>query len=161
MPPKLLFPVDDIDLDAVAVPLEDIQKINPQRYEFSQLTKICYLNTDDQHIVGVRDVKEDEFWVRGHMPGRPIFPGVLMLETAAQLCSVYTGLTMKNEVTYGFGGCDSVRFRKLVTIGDRLVILAKAETVSPRRSRCWSQGLVNGDIVFEASIFGIALPPEK
>ena len=43
----------------------------------------------EQHlVVGYKDVRADEFWVRGHMPGNPLLPGVLMCEAAAQLCGV-------------------------------------------------------------------------
>ena len=83
---------------------------------------------------GVKDVKEDEFWVRGHMPDYPLFPGVLMCEAAAQLCSYY--LTTQNLMGgdfIGFGGLENVRFRGTVRIGDRLVLIAKGTRMHRRQ----------------------------
>ncbi len=161
MPPKLLIDLESVDLNHTAVTLEEIQALNPQRYEFAQITKVCHLDMDQQIVVAVRELTEDEFWVRGHMPGRPIFPGVLMIESAAQLCSIYMGKFTNSKYTYGFGGADNVKFRRMVGVGDRVILIAKGETVTPRRSRCSAQGIVDGKVVFEAKIFGIALPPEK
>ena len=159
MPAAPLFDLAGVDLNRVAVSREEIEVINPQRYEFQQLTHVCYLEPSEKIIIGVRDLQEQEFWVRGHMPGRPLFPGVLMIEAAAQLCSVYT-VKVTGEVmgTHAFGGVDDVRFRRMVTVGDRLVIVAKAVIVKPSRSRYRTQGFVNGDLAFEASVFGITLP---
>jgi len=158
MPARVLFDVSDVDLDHVAVGKEEIERINPQRFEFQQLTSVCHIDVEQKIIVGVRDILEDEFWIRGHVPGHPIFPGVLLIEAAAQLCSVYTAKVTDIPDMYGFGGTDNVRFRKVITVGDRLVIVARGDHVTSRRSRFTTQALVEGKVVFEASIFGIALP---
>src|SRR5690606_33509836 len=100
----------------------------------------------------------DEFWVRGHMPGRPIFPGVLMLESAAQLCSVYHTKTLGPTGIFAFGGADEVRFRRMLTVGDELVLVAQAQSLSPRRSRFQTQGFSAGQLAFEAIILGVAVP---
>lgn len=162
MPSKPLYDLEKIDVGHVAVPCQEIEEINPQRFEFQQLTHVCHLDLEEEVIVGVRDVREDEFWVRGHMPDRPLFPGVLMLEAAAQLCGIYTARSVGLAAgTNGFGGADSVRFRRMVTIGDRLIIVAKAKIVHPSRSRYRTQGFVDGTLVFEARIFGLTLPDRR
>ena len=77
-------------------------------------------------FVGYKDHGPDEFWTRGHMPGMPLLPGVLMCEAAAQMCSYFTikyDLLGTNMV--GFGGMDEVRFRDPVRPGDRLVIVSE------------------------------------
>ena len=64
--------------------------------------------------------------MRGHMPGYPLLPGVLMCEAAAQLCSCYivtSGLLEGDFI--GFGGMENVRFRGPVRPGDRLVLVGK------------------------------------
>ena len=68
---------------------EAIRQVNPQRFEMEQLTAIVYVDPVNHVIVGYKDVRHDEFWVRGHMPDYPLLPGVLMCEAAAQLCSYY------------------------------------------------------------------------
>ncbi len=153
-----LYDLESVDLEVTEFTTEQIQNFNPQRFEFAQLERITAYRPDDKIIVACRDLTEDEFWTRGHMPGRPIFPGVMMLETAAQLCSFYTRMHIGEDILYGFGGADKVRFRRMVTVGDRLVFLAKPETITPRRSLFQTQAILDGKVAFEAEILGIALP---
>ena len=61
-----------------------------QRFEMEQLTAVVYANEQDFSCVGYKDVSDKEFWVRGHMPGLPLMPGVVILESIAQLCSFVT-----------------------------------------------------------------------
>ena len=65
--------------------LEQIRAVNPQRYEMEQLTAIIHVDRDQHLIVGYKQLSFDEFWVRGHMPGFPLMPGVVQCEAAAQL----------------------------------------------------------------------------
>ena len=158
MPQPLLYDISGLDLDRPQFTREDIDRVNPQRHEFCQLDSIVCLLPEEKISVGVRDLREDEFWVRGHMPGQPIFPGVLMLEAAAQLCSFYTRSCLEHDDIFGFGGANEVRFRRMLTVGDRLVLLARPERISSRRSLYQVQGLLEGELAFEAKILGIALP---
>ena len=89
MPPPPILTPDEIDLDHVVAGREEIHRHNPQRFEMEQLTAIVRLDTERHLIVGYKDVAADEFWVRGHIPGFPLMPGVLLCEAAAQLCSYY------------------------------------------------------------------------
>ena len=66
-------------------------------------------------IVGFKDIRDDEFWVAGHIPGRPLFPGVLMIETAAQLASFYTKKFVGWKGFVGFGAVENCRFRAQVS----------------------------------------------
>jgi 3-hydroxyacyl-[acyl-carrier-protein] dehydratase len=158
MPQRILYDLDAVQLDHVDFDSTEIQRINPQRFEFAQLDSVALFRPEERIIVAVRDVRAGEFWTRGHMPGRPIFPGVLMLECAAQLCSFYTIKFLGIDVLYGFGGADKVRFRKIVRVGDRVIFLARPETITPRRSLFRAQGVVGREIAFEAEILGVALP---
>ena len=85
MPPKLLANLDAIDPDHVAYDLDAIRETIPQRFEMEQLTAIHHFDRENQVVVGSRQIGENEWWARGHIPGRPIFPGVLTIEAAAQL----------------------------------------------------------------------------
>ncbi len=157
MPPKLLVNLDDIDMNHVGVGIEDIRKVNPQRYEMEQLSGIIKFAPEEGYIVGYKDVTEDEFWVRGHIPGRPIMPGVIMCEAAAQLCSYYymNSLPQDSERFVGFGGMTDVKFRGTVTVGDRLILIAKKVELKSRRAVFQTQGVVNGKIIFQAVIIGM------
>jgi len=107
--------------------------------------------------VAFKDVREDEFWVRGHIPGRPLLPGVLMIEAAAQMCSLYYKVVQKDERFLGFGGVDGVKFRGQVAPGERLILLGKAVEIRGRRAVFDTQGIVGERLVFEARITGMPI----
>jgi 3-hydroxyacyl-[acyl-carrier-protein] dehydratase len=152
--------IASIDTDRVVFSLEDIQACNPQRFEFQQIDWVCHFDPSPEQrlIVGIRDLRPDEFWVRGHMPSSPLFPGVLMLEFAAQLGGIFSSKTLEHPEFHGFGGADEVRFRRVVRVGERLVMAVRAELVHPRRSRFRAQGFVGTQLVFEATLLGVAIP---
>jgi 3-hydroxyacyl-[acyl-carrier-protein] dehydratase len=157
MPPQPFIDLARVDTSKLVATREQIYQINPHRFEFMMLDGICLLNYEENVIAGYRDVKADEFWVRGHIPGRPIFPGVLMMETAAQLISYYM---MKQDPGgfLGFGGIDGVKFRGAVVPGNRVIVLGRMLEVRGRR-RCIgaTQAFVDGQIVYEGTITGMWL----
>ena len=157
MPQKLLYDLSTVDLERVEYPIEEIRKVNPHRFEFEQLSAIVLIRQEEKLIIGRRDVRPDEFWVRGHIPGRPIFPGVLMLEAAAQLCSFYSGKFVSKGGFLAFGGIDEVRYRGIVSPGDRMFLIAVGRVLTPSRCQFETQGVVNGKVVFEATILGLRL----
>ncbi|HQA00810.1 MAG TPA: beta-hydroxyacyl-ACP dehydratase, partial [Phycisphaerae bacterium] len=91
-----------IDLTQVLADRQTIYRALPHRYEFEQLDAIVYIDRENYIGVARRDVREDEFWVRGHIPGRPILPGVLMIETAAQTASYMASLLNVSDKFIGF-----------------------------------------------------------
>src|SRR3989304_4761865 len=86
---RRIVDLSSLDLEHPKFGIEAIRRRNAQRYEMEQISSVIDVNGKEGWLVGFRDVRADEFWVRGHIPGRPIFPGVLMIETAAQLVSYY------------------------------------------------------------------------
>jgi len=158
MPPELHVSPDILDLSRVIADQEAIRRINPQRFEMEQLTAIVLLDPERHVIAGYKDVGADEFWVRGHMPGFPLLPGVLMCEAAAQLCGYYIatqGLMQGDFI--GFGGMENVRFRGMVRPGDRLVLIGKAVRMNRRQTIFNVQGLVGSSMVFHGDILGVPL----
>src|SRR5713101_7735153 len=101
MPPELHFDTAQLDFSNVIVDQDAIRRVNPQRFEMEQLDAIVYLDLANRIIVGYKDIRYDEFWVRGHMPGYPLLPGVLMCEASAQLCSYFV---MTQHTVDGFLG---------------------------------------------------------
>jgi 3-hydroxyacyl-[acyl-carrier-protein] dehydratase len=155
MPPQAIIELSKIDLNHVIATREEIEKLNAQRFEMSQLDGIVHLDEAARIVVGYKDVRDDEFWVRGHIPGRPLLPGVLMIEAAAQLVSYYVMRTMTTDRFLGFGGVDGVKFRDTVAPGDRLVLMTMAVDVRPRRIISIAQGYVGAKMVFEGTITGM------
>lgn len=161
MPPQLLFDLDSIDLDHVAYDAATIEACNPQRGAMRQLDGVCWGHHPTEvglAAVGFKDCHADEFWVPGHIPGRPLMPGVLMIESAAQLAAFMIKLFREEPGFLGFLGCDNVKFRGQVQPGQRLYILGKEiEYRRRRRFVCETQAVCEGEIVFEGTITGMSI----
>jgi 3-hydroxyacyl-[acyl-carrier-protein] dehydratase len=155
MPPKFLFDIDNIDLDQPLFGKEEILKYNPQDYEMQQLDAVVWYDKENHYSVGHKDVTDKEFWVRGHIPGRPIMPGVIMIEAAAQLSSVYMKKIYGLEGFIGFASIESARFRGTVEPGDRLYMLCHISKMRSRKYTATVQGVVNGQMVFDCEISGM------
>ena len=157
MVPSLLFDISDIDLTKLQYDVAAIEKINPHRGHMRMLDGVIHLSEPKDEAVAFKDCRAEEFWVPGHIPGRPIFPGVLMVEAAAQIASFVTILRRSDVKFVGFAAVDKVKFRGQVVPGDRLLIIAKELEFRPRRVICAAQGLVNGTIVFEGEVTGMPM----
>ena len=157
MPPSLLFDISGIDLNKLLYGPEEIRKYNQQRGDMEHLNGIVYADLEKGHVIGFKDVRHDEFWVAGHVPGRPLLPGVLMIEAAAQLASFYTKAYLKWDGFLGFGGVDECKFRLPVLPGNRMYILGRQVWARHRRLCCDMQGLVNGNLIFQCQVTGTQL----
>jgi 3-hydroxyacyl-[acyl-carrier-protein] dehydratase len=159
MPPVLHFDPAKLDMNNVVADREAIRAVNPQRFEMEQLTAVVHVDTERELLVGYKDVRPDEFWVRGHMPGAPLLPGVLMCEAAAQLAAFYIAKYsgMLRDGFIGFGGMENVRFRAPVRPGDRLVLVAKAMKLHRRQCVFDVQGFVGSTMVFHGQVLGVPL----
>lgn len=157
MPPKYLFDIAGFDLNQVMFDQEGVRECNPQRGDMEHLNGIVYADGPAGRLIGWKDVMADEFWVAGHIPGRPLLPGVIMIEAGAQLASFYTRKYAGWKGFIGFGGVDDCKFRQSVTPGCRMYILGQKLWERHHRICCQIQGIVNGTIVFEAQITGTEL----
>jgi 3-hydroxyacyl-[acyl-carrier-protein] dehydratase len=157
---SLILDPSQLDFENIVADAAEIRKYNPQRHEMEMLTAIIYEDLEKHICAGFKDVGQDDFWVRGHMPGMPLMPGVLMLEAAAQMCSYFSQrYDLLGCEMIGFGGLEEVRFRDPVLPGDRLVVLC--EMTRLRRGRLVItkfQGLVGNSLVVEGILKGIPIP---
>lgn len=155
----LIFDISKLDLTKIILDKDKIRRIIPHRYEMEQLDGVVYFDKPSQIIVGFKDIKPEEFWVRGHIPGRPLLPGVLMIESAAQLSSIHCKMlgTQEGDKFIGFGGVDKVRFRGTVVPGDKVIIISKCTALKSRSAIFDVQGVVNNKVVFEGVIIGMLI----
>ena len=157
MPPPLLIDLNEVDLDKVCLTREQIYEHLPHRFEFQVLDGICMVDCPGQRIVSYVDIREDDWWVRGHVPGRPLLPGVLMLEMAAQTSAVLAQQIDDSDAFIGFGGVERCKFRDTVTPPARLYLLCVGVEYRARRIVSTTQGVVDGRLVFEAQITGLTI----
>lgn len=157
---ELIVPRSSLDLERPIADLDEIRQHNPQRHEMEQLSAILFEDLDTMRCAALKRITDDEFWCRGHMPGMPLMPGVMMLECVAQLASYFS---QKHDLLgaeiVGFGGVDEVRFRGIVTPGDDLVLMVKL--LKARRGRmvvAEFQGVVGQTMVVEGILRGIPIP---
>lgn len=157
MPPQLILDISKYDLNKVKWDQEGIRATNPHRGAMEHINGVIEAEKETGVVIAYKDVRNDEFWVPGHIPGRPILPGVIMIEAAAQMCAFYMNKHSTWGGFIGFGGCEEVKFRQQVNPGVRMYILGLKIWERHARFGCKTQGLVNGNVVFEATIIGTSL----
>jgi beta-hydroxyacyl-ACP dehydratase FabZ len=132
----------------------EIQAVLPHRYPFLLVDRILELELG-KRAVGLKAVSLNEPFFQGHFPGHPVMPGVLILESMAQVGGILILRTMNaqagKKVMY-FTGIDRARFRKPVLPGDQLRF--EVEIVQLRRQFCRMRGqaTVDGVLVTEAEL---------
>lgn len=159
MPEQTAFDVATIDFSQCVADRELIRRVNPHRHEFELLTAVVLIDPGKKIAIGYKDVEPTEFWCRGHFPGKPVMPGVLMLEAAAQLCNYYT-VTEKvvdEDALMGLGGFEDVRYYRPVTPGNRLVIVGEGLRMNRRMTKCKATGYVGNERAFEAVVIGVPI----
>lgn len=115
----------------VSLPLryDQIKHYLPHRYPFMLIDRVTACSPDNW-ITGYKNITINEELFNGHFPDNPIMPGVLMVEAMAQLSGILgfisAGQTSEDGYLYLFAGVDKVRFKKMVSTGDTLVLRSKA-----------------------------------
>lgn len=144
-------------MDACALSKAQIQEFNPQRFEFEMVDRVIWTERQPPRLLAIKELRVDDWWGRGHLPGRPIMPGVLMIEAAAQVAGVGTRLAMPEFGFVGFAGVDDVKFRGKVEPPGLLYILVEPVELRPRRVVAKTQCLYQDEVVFEGTITGMAI----
>ena len=133
--------------------VEEIHKLLPHRYPFAFVDRIIEY-VPGERAVGIKNVTFDEPYFQGHFPGRPIMPGVLIVEAMAQVGGVV--LTQMPEAEGGlflFAGIDKVRFRRQVVPGDQLVMTAELLYIKRRRfGKMQARAVVDGQLATEGEL---------
>lgn len=153
----VLFDLDGIDLAARLISRQRLESWNAHRGQMALLDWVVWHTPDYTRGIGLKHVRDDEFWVPGHFPGRPMLPGVLMIETGAQLASYLYNARFPKPKIAAFTRIEDASFRAAVGPGDDLYLLAREVRVSPKRFISDIQGYVDNRVVFEARITGMAV----
>lgn len=137
----------------IEIDINGIQAVLPHRYPFLLVDRILDIELD-QRVVGIKNVTANEPFFQGHFPGRPIMPGVLILEAMAQVGGV---LAMKSSPTSGppavyLTGIDQAKFRKPVVPGDQLRFEVEVVKRRPPFWKMRAKALVGSDLVCEAEL---------
>ena len=99
---------------------EEIMQIIPHR---DQMLLIDEVVEDGEWAIGTYHVRDDEWFLKGHFPGNPVVPGVILCEIIAQGACTLFGEEMKGKTPL-YTGIDKVRFRRMVKPGDTITVKA-------------------------------------
>ena len=134
--------------------IEKIMEFLPHRYPFLLVDRVISLVPDDK-IVALKNVTINEPFFQGHFPGKPIMPGVLIIEAMAQVGGILayeTGPPEKRNRLIYFMGMDKVRFRKMVVPGDQIIFEAKILKFRSKVAKMSGTATVDGQLVAEAEL---------
>ena len=145
------------------VDLQRILKLLPHRYPFLMIDRVKELEPK-KRVVAIKNVSNNEPHFQGHFPGRPIMPGVLILEAFAQAAVVMMlaadADAPENQVYY-YLGIDNARFKKPVVPGDQLELEVMFDRAMRGIGKFSCIARVAGEVVAEASILCTIQPPKK
>lgn len=132
--------------------INQIMKILPHRQPFLFVDRVTHLEKG-KRAVGFKNLTMNDDFFRGHFPGRPIMPGVLILEAMAQVGGVMMLASEENRGKLAFFmAIDNAKFRKTVVPGDRLVFEVEAGKMRSRIGSVHGKALVDGKLVAEADL---------
>jgi len=134
----------------LAIP--DLQRLLPHRYPFALVDRIVEY-VPGEKAVGIKNVTINEPQFQGHFPGRPLMPGVLIVEAMAQVGGVVLKQMEGSDGLFVFAGIDKVRFRRPVVPGDQLVLTAELlKFRSGRLGKMYGRAEVDGQLVAEGEM---------
>jgi len=135
-----------------ALDVNSIMKILPHRYPFLFVDKIIHLEMG-KHATGIKNVTMNDYFFKGHFPGKPVMPGVLIVEAMAQVGGVMMLAPEENRGKLAFFmAADNIKFRKTVVPGDQLVLDVVAGKIKSKTGQVHGKALVDGKVVCEADL---------
>ena len=134
--------------------IQGIMELLAHRYPFLLIDRVIEVVPGDK-ISALKNVTNNEPFFQGHFPGRPIMPGVLIIEAMAQAGGILAYLTVsaeqRNRLIY-FMGMDKVRFRKPVVPGDQILFEAKIIKFRSKAAKMSGIATVDDQLVAEAEL---------
>ena len=122
---------------------EELKEYLPHR---EPMLLVDEINVDEEGVChGKYRIREDEYFCRGHFPGNPIVPGVILCEIMAQSCTLLVKEDIKGKTTL-YAGLDKVRFKQIVRPGDVCEVTARLKSRRRNLYHCEAVLTVNGNL---------------
>ncbi|HGM7091520.1 TPA: 3-hydroxyacyl-ACP dehydratase FabZ [Stenotrophomonas maltophilia] len=143
--------------DTLQLPIDvcQIQELLPHRYPFLLVDRVLELDIDAKRILAQKNVSINEPFFQGHFPGRPIMPGVLIIEALAQAGGVMTQLTLGRDAQsklFYMVKVENARFNKQVVPGDVLMLDVQMKRLVRNMGWYYGEAKVNGEVVASAEV---------
>ncbi len=141
--------------------INKIQEILPQRYPFLFIDRVISIDEKEGKVTCLKNFTANDYFFVGHFPGKPVVPGVIIIEAMAQ-ASIIGFAAIKPEIAskhpvYYLGKVEA-KFKRPVSVGDQLIIEVKKEKIVNNAGVVTAVAKVNGEVVTEARImFGVIL----
>ncbi len=143
--------------DTLQLPIDvcQIQELLPHRYPFLLVDRVLELDIEAKRILAQKNVSINEPFFQGHFPGRPIMPGVLIIEALAQAGGVMTQLTLGRDSQsklFYMVKVENARFNKQVVPGDVLTLDVQMKRLIRNMGWYYGEAKVNGEVVASAEV---------
>ena len=152
--------LNSLDLSRNVITEEDLRRCLPHRDFFQLLDGICHVDPERKLAIGYKDWRADAWWASGHIPGKPLMPGVLMIEGAAQVASFLIKKVSgwDSDRFIGLAGLNDVRVRGQITPPARVYFVSGDVQFSGRRmAKMPGQVFCNGQMTMEMELLGVML----
>ncbi len=137
------------------IDIHRIREILPHRYPFLLVDRVIDYKLG-KSLTAIKNVTSNEPFFQGHFPGRPVFPGVLIIESMAQASAILASLgveeEIEGEIIFLFAGIDKVRFKKQVEPGDQLLLQVEQTHYKRRIWKYAAQAVVSEQVAASAEI---------
>ncbi|MFH1355358.1 MAG: 3-hydroxyacyl-ACP dehydratase FabZ [Candidatus Omnitrophota bacterium] len=132
--------------------IEEIKKILPHRDPFLFVDRVLHLE-GGKRATGLKNLSKDDYFFKGHFPGRPVMPGVLIIEALAQVGGIMMLSPKENRGKLAFFmSANNIKFRKSVLPGDQLILDVTAGKIRSKTGQVHAKALVEGKVVAEADL---------
>lgn len=156
MLPEPLLDVSQFDINKPLYSQAQIREFNAQRFEMEVLNGVLMFDREKQMIAGYYKLEPDSWWAKGHFPDRAMLPGVLGLESAGQLCSIYFKEYSKG-LRMGLARINEVRYVRPMIPPAILYVVGKLELQRQRFATFQFQGIIDNEIAYFGSFTGGAV----